>query len=353
MLRDTQGGNRLLLIAPAIVIIVWGISQAQSVIVVLLVSIFLAVIATTPVLWLERNRVPAFAAVLIVVTTMVMLLLVAGAVVGGSLNDFANALPMYQTRFHGMIGTMRAALAQRGIPITDEVLLGYVNPGAVMSLTTVLFTAMGSVLSNAVVIVFTMVFILLEAAGFPAKLRAVLENPQADFQRFTKFVVDIKRYVIIKTIINLIAGVMTTLWLFILGVDFPVLWGGLAFLLHFVPNIGSIVAAVPVILIALVQLGGGSAILTAAGYLVIGMLLGNIVEPRIMGHRLGMSPLVVFLSLIFWGNLLGLIGALLCVPLTLTLKLACETREDTRWIALLLGPALSPERIPPPTAVIT
>jgi predicted PurR-regulated permease PerM len=110
-----------------------------------------------------------------------------------------------------------------------------------------------------------------------------------------------------------------------------------------VPSVGSIVAAVPAVLLALIQLGGGSAALTAAGYVVIGMTIGNVVEPRIMGHRFGMSPLVVFLSLIFWGNLLGLVGALLCVPLTMTLKLACEAGEDTRWIAVLLGPEVAPE----------
>jgi AI-2E family transporter len=135
----------------------------------------------------------------------------------------------------------------------------------------------------------------------------------------------------------------TAVWLSVLGVDFPVLWGSLASLLHFVPSVGAIVAAVPAVLLALVQLGGASAVLTAIGYLVIGMVLGNIVEPRIMGRRLGLSTLVVFVSLIFWGNLLGLVGALLCVPLTMTLKLACETSEDTQWIAVLLGPGISPE----------
>jgi predicted PurR-regulated permease PerM len=132
-------------------------------------------------------------------------------------------------------------------------------------------------------------------------------------------------------------------------VDFPILWGFLAFLLHYVPSIGSIVAAVPAVLLALVQLGGGSAALTAAGYLVIGMILGNVVEPKIMGRRLGMSTLVVFLSLIFWGSLLGLVGALLCVPLTMTVKLACESSENTHWIAVLLGPEISSEGIPTAT----
>jgi predicted PurR-regulated permease PerM len=92
---------------------------------------------------------------------------------------------------------------------------------------------------------------------------------------------------------------------------------------------------------ALIQLGGGSAALTAVGYLVIGTILGNIIEPKIMGRKLGLSTLAVFVSLILWGSLLGLVGALLCVPLTMTVKLACEEYDETRWIAVLLGPEIS------------
>lgn len=339
-------GTRLLIIAATFVIIIWGINQAQSVVVLFLVSVFLAVIGTVPVLWMERKRVPSVVAVLIVVAAMVTLLLSVGVVVGASLSNFSNALPFYQTRIHDMLFALKALLASKGIVITDEVLLGYVNPGAVMNLTAGLFAALSSVLSNIVLILFTMTFILLEASSFPAKLRLVHDNPKASFAQFTRFVNDIKRYMVIKTLINLFAGTLITIWLSILGVDFPVLWGFLAFLLHFVPSVGSIVAAVPAVLLALIQLGGGSAALTAAGYLVIGMTLGNIVEPRIMGRKFGMSTLVVFVSLIFWGYLLGLVGALLCVPLTMTLKLAFEASEDTRWIAVLLGPEISPEGIP-------
>jgi predicted PurR-regulated permease PerM len=344
---DSHPGTRLLIIAATFVIIVWGINEAQSVVVLFLVSVFLAIIARVPVAWMERKRVPAVLAVLIVVAALVALLLSIGAVVGASLNSFSNALPFYQIRFHDMVISLRELLARKGIAITDEALLGYVNPGAVMNLTASLFTALSSVLSHILLILFTVIFILLESSSFPAKLRSVLDDPKAAFPQFTTFVNDIKRYVVIKTLINLIAATLIAVWLAILGVDFPVLWGFLAFLLNFVPSVGSVVAAVPAVLLALIQLGGGSAVLAAAGYLVIGTTLGNIVEPRIMGRRLGLSTLVVFVSLICWGNLLGVIGALLCVPLTMTLKLACEASESTRWMAVLLGPEIPPVRIPP------
>jgi predicted PurR-regulated permease PerM len=343
--RSSRPGTPFFIIAASFVIILWGINQAQSVVVCLLVSVFFAFIGKVPVLWMERKRVPSALAVLIVMAAMVAFLLSLGMVVGASLNSFSNALPSYQTRLHDMLFGFKAFLAGKGIAITDKVLLGYVNPEAVLNFTGGLFAALSSVLSNTLLILFTITFMLLEASGLPVKLRLVLDVPKASLPKFTKFVHDIRRYMVIKTLINLVAGILITLWLSVLGVDFPVLWGFLAFLLHFVPSVGSIVAAVPAVLLALIQLGGGSAALTAVGYVVIGMTVGNVVEPRIMGHRFGMSPLVVFLSLIFWGTLLGVVGALLCVPLTMTLKLACEANEDTRWISVLLGPEVTPEDI--------
>jgi predicted PurR-regulated permease PerM len=344
---NSQQGTPLLIVAATVVIILWGIYLAQSVVVLLLVSVFLAFIARAPVVWMERHHVPSLLALLIVMGAMVALLLSIGFVVGASLTGLSNAWPTYQTRIHDMIYGLKAFLARKGISITDEVLFSFDSPGAVMSFTAGVFAGLSSVLSSMLLVLFTMTFMLLEASGLPAKLRLVHEYPKASLPKFAKFVDDMKRYTIIKTLINLLAGVLITIWLAVLGVDFPVLWGFLAFLLHFIPSVGSVIAAIPAVFLALIQLGGGSAALTAGGYIVIGMTIGNVIEPRIMGHRFGMSPLVVFLSLIFWGNLLGVVGALLCVPLTMTLKLACEEREDTQWIAVLLGPEARPTIVLP------
>jgi len=178
---------------------------------------------------------------------------------------------------------------------------------------------------------------LLEVSSFPQKLRAVLGDPKQVFPQFTHFANDMKRYMVIKTLISLATGILIAFWLFILGVDYPILWGFLAFLLNYIPNIGSIVAAIPAVVLAIIQLGFGSAVLVAAGYIVVNFVIGNVIEPRLMGRKLRLSTLVVFLSLIFWGGLLGLVGAILSVPLTMALKFAFESSESTRWIAVLLG----------------
>jgi len=340
-------GTHFLVIVAAVVIVIWGINQAQSVVALLLVSVFLALIGTPPLLWLERKRIPSAVAVLIVMAGMVILLLMTGGVVGASLDSLSAALPFYQARLAEQVLALKPLLASKHMVVTDKVLLEYFNPGPVLGLAVGLVAKMGSALSSIVLVLLTVSFILLEASSFPIKLRAVLGDPHQVFPQFTKFVHDIKRYMIIKTIMNLIGAVFIGLWLFILGVDFPVLWAFLAFLLHFVPNLGAIVAAIPAVLLALVQLGPGHAALAAAGYLVIGFILGNVVEPRLMGRKLGLSTLVVFLSLIFWGSLLGPIGMVLCIPFTMTLKFGLEINKDTRWIAAWLGSEKPTESIAP------
>jgi AI-2 transport protein TqsA len=345
---DSGRGIRpgFLVIAAALVIIIWGINQAQSVLVSFLVAIFLAMLGTPPVLWLERKRVPSFVAVLLVVTGMVALLLIVGAIVGTSINSFYTELPVYQTRLREHVSAVQSFLATKDIRGIDKVLLGYIKPEAVMSLTASLLAEVGSALADIVLILLTIAFILFEASSFPVKLRSVLGHPRQTFPQFTKFVNDIERYMLIKTLISLTTGVLIGLWLSILGVDFPILWGFLAFLLNYVPNVGSTVAAIPAVLLALIQLGIGSAALATAGYMVINFILDNVIETKLMGRKLHLSTLVVFLSLIFWGSLLGPVGMVLCIPLTMTLKFACENNKGTEWIAVLLGPVAPFESVP-------
>ena len=338
-------GTRFLISLATLVIIIYGINQAQSIIALFLVSAFLALIGTPPVLWLERKHIPNFVAVMIVMAGTIALLLIVAGVLGASLSTFSDALPVYQRRLHEQLLELKAFLAHNDIVITEKALFAYLNPGAVMSLTAGLLTAM-DLAPNILLILLTVTFVLLEASSFPTKLRSVLGDPQLAFPQVTAFVNDIRRYMVIKTIISLIAGVTLGLWLYILGVDYAILWGFLAFLLHYVPNLGALMAAIPAVLLAFLELGMGPAALVAAGYLVVGFTLGNVVEPRLMGRKLGLSTLIVFLSVLFWGALLGPIGVILCIPLTMSLKFGFESNESTRWIAVLLGSEKPPQSIP-------
>jgi predicted PurR-regulated permease PerM len=328
------------IISAAIVVIIYGINQAQGVVSLFLLSAFIALIATPPVLWMERHRIPRSISVLIVISLLIILLLIMGGIVGASLSSFSDALPFYQQRLREEVLALKPLLASKHIIVTDKVLLEYFNPGPLLGIAVGALSQMGAALSNILLILLTVIFILLEASSFPVKIRSVLGDPQRAFPQFTKFVNELKRYMIIKTVINLTAGITIAVWLIILGVDFPVLWGFMTFLLLFIPNVGSVIAAVPAVLLALTQHGGGTALLAALGYFAVGTILGNILEPRIMGRKLGMSTLVVFLSMIFWGTMLGPVGVVLCIPLTMTVKAAFESNERTAWIGVLLGPEI-------------
>jgi predicted PurR-regulated permease PerM len=206
-----------------------------------------------------------------------------------------------------------------------------------MNLAGSIFTALSSILTHAFLILLTVVFILLEAGDFPKKLRIMLKHPERSLSAIEKFSRDATRYLVIKTLISAAEALLIWLWLLILGVDYPVLWATLVFLLNYVPNIGSIIAALPAVLLALVQLGVGSAILTALGFLVANLVLGNLIEPKLTGKGLNLSTLVVFLSMVFWGWVLGPIGMILSVPMTSLVKIALESYEETRGIAIMLG----------------
>ncbi|MBF0205170.1 MAG: AI-2E family transporter [Desulfamplus sp.] len=338
----------MLVIAAALVIIIGGIHQAQSDLVSLLIALFLAILGKPPLLWLERKHIPFVVAVLLVVAGMIIILLIVGAIVGASINNFYTELPVYQTRIQEQVSAFQSFLATKGIRGSmGNVLLRFTKPGTVMSLTANLLTGFGSALSNIVLIFLTVTFILLETVSFPVKLRAVLGNPMQLFPHCTRFVEDIERYMVIKTLISLTTGILIGIWLSILGVDFAILWGFVTFLLNYIPNVGSLIAAVPPIFLAFIQLGTGRAIMATAGFIVVNFILGNLIETKLMGRRLGLSTLVVFLSLIFWGSLLGPVGMVLCIPLTMTLKFACENNKETYWISVLLGPESPCESIEP------
>jgi AI-2 transport protein TqsA len=328
---------RVLMIAAAVVVVVAGMRAAASLLVPFLLSIFIAIICAPPLLWLQNRRVPTWLALLLIVGVVGLLGFSVVAIIGGSVGTFTDNLAFYQTQLETQGEELRQWLQTNlGITISPGTLSGYLNVSSIMKLVTGILSGLGGILTNGFMILLTVIFMLLEASTIPAKLRLAFGESLGIGEATDRFVVMIKRYMIIKSVTSLAVGVLVTLWLTILGVDFPVLWGLLAFLMHYVPNIGSIIAAVPPVILALVQLGVWPSVLTAAGYLVISNVIGNLIEPRFLGRGVGLSTLVVFISLVFWGWVLGPVGMFLSVPLTMTVKIALENNRSTRWLSILL-----------------
>lgn len=327
----------MLFILAALVIVIAGLREAATFLVPFLLAVFIAVICARPLFWLKQKRVPTGLAIFIIALTVLVIGLIIVALIGTSVNDFTRDLPVYQARLQEKARLLLALFHRAGINLPDQGIVETFDPGVAMKLVAVMLNEFKSVLTKGFMIMLLLIFILLEASGFPAKIRQAFDTPEVSLGYFDKFVSNVQHYIAIKTLVSLATGIIITIWLFILGVDYPLLWGLLAFLLNYIPAIGSIIAAVPAVLLALIQLGPLSAGLTAIGYLVVNMAVGNFIEPKIMGKELGLSTLVVFISLIFWGWVFGPVGMLLAVPLTMIVKIALDSNEDTRWVAVLLG----------------
>jgi len=333
----TRNNHNLLISLAAFVIVVAGMQAAASLLVPFLLAAFIAIICLPPLNWLSSKHIPASAAVLIIALTIIVAGLLIGAFVGSSVADFSHNLPAYQARLQTLTGNTLNWLAGFGISLSSKSVLAALDPSAAMGMAGKLLAGLANALANTFLIVLTVIFLLIEAAALPHKWHA-MGHYAPSMQGFEQFISSVSSYFSIKSWVSLVTGLFIAIWLAVIGVDYPLLWGLVAFLFNFVPNIGSIIAAVPAILLALVQLGGGEALLAGVGYVIANVVMGNVIEPRFMGKGVGLSTLVVFLSLIFWGWVLGPVGMLLSVPLTMVVKLALESNEQMRWLAILLGP---------------
>ncbi len=329
--------NALISVA-AVVVIVFGMQAASVLLVPFLLAVFFALIALRPMLWLQAQRVPSVIAALLIVTAMMLILGLVGSILGNSIADFTAQLPNYQARLEIILtGIVNFVSDLLGEEQRVQNVAELIDPGFAMGFAANLLTSLQGVLTNTFLILFTMVFILLEAASMGIKARAAFGTGAGVFDRPREFLNNLGRYLGIKTIVSLATGFCAWMLALVVGLDFPLLWGMLAFLFNYVPTIGSIIAAVPAVLLALIQLGPGEATSTAIGFLAINVVFGNFAEPRLMGYGVGISPLIVFVGLVLWGWIFGPVGMLLSVPLTMTVKMALESGDNTRWIAILIG----------------
>jgi AI-2 transport protein TqsA len=347
--RPGPGPVNALLGAAAVIIIIGGLKLAASMVVPFLLAVVLATILIPPLLWLTDRRVPLPVAMVVLSLGLVLIWFPLAAIVGASFDEFIVALPDYQDRIQALVATAAAWLGDHGIEAGREALEDLVKPAAALSFVRQIGGGLGTALANFFLILLTVIFILVEASGFPHKVREALGDRGDVLDTFREFSERLQEYLRIKTLVSLMTGATIAIWMWAVGLDFAMLWGVLAFLLNYVPNIGSIIAAVPAVLLALVALDWSGVLLVVAGFVVANMVFGNIIEPRMMGKGLGLSTMVVFVSLVFWGWVLGPVGMLLSGPLTMALKIALETDPRTRWFAVLLGPAGQAAGAPPDT----
>ena len=336
--------SRYLIAGAAFVILVAGIRAAGPLVVPFLLAAFLAVILIPLVRKLQRCKLPLGVALLVVVLLAGLLGAGAIAMVAAPITDLSARMPEITEGLQYQAERFELWAEEKDIPLPDADTLQASGTTAVTRIVTVMVQTVGGLISSTVLILILMLFMLLEAAHVPAKLRAGLGEASPALDRVGAIVTTMRRYMLIKTATSFLTGVLITVLLRILGVDYAVVWGLVAFLLNFIPNIGSIIAAIPAVVVALVQAEGGMfavgwplALATGIVFLVVNMLIGYVIEPRFTSRGLGLSALVVLISLVFWGWVLGPVGMLLSAPLTMSIKITLEGFPETRWAAVLMG----------------
>ncbi|MDH3342452.1 MAG: AI-2E family transporter [Gammaproteobacteria bacterium] len=330
--------SKAILVAAALVIIIAGMKQAASLLVPFFLSVFIAVLCLPLMLNLQNRGLGKNSSLLVVIALIIIAGLGVAVLIGSSADDFSRNLPTYQLRISQQWQVLIGWMAAQGIVLPADYLNSNIDPKSAMKMVASILSGFGNVLTNSFLIFLTVIFILLEAATFSKKIEMMTVNKEGD-DFSSVFTEKLRMYMSIKTWMSAATGVLIALWLWLLGVDYPALWGVLAFMLNYVPNIGSIIAAVPAVLLALIQIGTGTALLVMTGYMIINIVMGNVIEPKYMGKGLGLSTLVVFLSLVFWGWVLGTAGMLLSVPLTVAVKLALDSKKESQWLGAILGPA--------------
>tara|TARA_B100000519_G_scaffold3374_4_gene3361 strand:+ start:2430 stop:3467 length:1038 start_codon:yes stop_codon:yes gene_type:complete len=328
---------KALLVLACLVVLMAGIKAASTIMVPFFLSIFIAIACSPIIHWTSRFGVPKWLSITLVILLIVVFGFLLAGLVGQSLTEFRENLPQYRTQLDSEFSWIVEKLAQYNIHINRELIASHLDPATAMSVATNFISGMGGVLSNLFLILLTVIFMLFEADSIPRRLHIALADPDMKLQHIDRFIRSVNSYLAIKTVVSLGTGLIIGITLYAMNIDHFMLWAVLAFMLNFIPNIGSIIAALPAVLIAFVQYGLASAGFVALAFVLVNTIMGNMVEPRLMGRGMGLSTLVVFLSLIFWGWLLGTVGMLLSVPLTMVVKIALESRDETKWLAVLLS----------------
>ncbi len=327
-------GVRFWIITTGIIVAFAAIKQMSHIVNMLLLAAFLTAVSLAPLGWLRKKGVGKTLANIIVILSVVVVVWLLGVIVNAAIHSFMNKLPTYQDKFQAFWNDTVNYLANYGLLDEPVASGGKLFHGKVLSIAAPLASGFGSLLSGIVIVFIFFIFLITESEQFTLKLSYVSRDSSKGATRVIK---QLRNYFGIKTLTSFATGIFVGVALYIIGVDFVVLWGFLAFILNYIPSIGSFIAAVPAVLLAFILKGPTAGVITMIVYLVINTIIGNVIEPQLMGRNLGLSPFVVFFSMIFFGYILGPVGMLIATPLTIIIKIILDSREVTRGLGIMLG----------------
>lgn len=333
----------LLFILGSLSITLLALRAAKEILSPVILAFILAITASPIINWLKKKGVPGTLAFLLTIVLIFVLVLGLVWLISASIQDFRDRLPAYSQNLAELEQNANQLLGNIGLNIESLAASErIVTPEAAMGLAASFAGDLISRLSNWTLILVTSIFFLLETTKMPEKIKRVVEDSDPDVHRFLSFNQDIRQFMSITASGGLLAAVLEVILLLFLGVEFALLWGVFAFFMSFVPQIGIILALIPPAIMALIQFGVTEMLIVIAGFIIINQLVENFVKRPILQKRLNLSVLVIFISLILWGWVLGPIGAILSVPMALIVKTILDSREETRWMAYLMGDGQEP-----------
>ena len=335
LLEDDSLAFKSLMVMTMIVVIVAGLKAASTILAPFLLALFLAIISASFINFFVTKGVPRLLAWFGVFVAVIAFVLIMGFLLSSSLYELEAKFPEYMSKLDNIVDHYILATGAGSYADTVHIKAIY-HPGHLLNYSKVFINSLGEMLSNSFLVVLMVLFMLVQRHSFVHKVE-YLSNNATSYRHFQKMIEKMDQYILILSFISMLTGITVYIVLTLMGIDFALMWALIAFMLNFIPNIGSIVAAIPPILLALIQFDPLHAFIVGVAYAVINMVYGNIIQPRIIGKGLDISILVVFLSMVFWGWVFGAVGMILSVPLTIMIKIILESNEKSRWIGVLLG----------------
>ncbi len=321
----------------ATILIVSALKATQSISVPLAFAFFIVILVHPLQHWLQR-RLPRWLSLILVLLFLLAILGLAVGILSITAEIIEPKIPEYLNQLQQIVETAQSWAKSRGLPIPQSISdsngsLPQLRQQAIGGIKSFI-----SLLSSFVLVVSMLVLLLLEVSQYRKKVqRAFPRIGDRLIHAVGNTSEKLRRYLIVMTLTSFLTGLLTGIWCFVLGVDLALVWGLIGFILNFIPTLGSIIAVIPPTVIAFIFQGAGRGIATLIGLAVIQTIMGNFVDPRVQGKSLQLSPFVALFSIIFWGWVWGIPGAILGVPMTISIILLCEEFETTRPIAIVLS----------------
>src|SRR5215208_2664531 len=326
---------RVMLFLATTVVVLVGMRLGAPILNPILFAVILALLFSPMYGWLTRHRIPTPLALIIMLVGLTILFLGLFLILGVSIARFSGDIASYSGKLNVQVGNLQELAKSLGLSNVD--IRDAVKPSALTGAIGTILSGVADFLSNLFLILLYVLFFLAEGPAMMNRLRTSAGSDHPQFVRLTVFGRNVVRQLGLRAIVNLVTGAGVTVLLLVLRVDFPLMWGILAFFLSFIPWIGLPLAVAPAVVLALAEHGLGTALLVIAGVIVINILAENALSPMLMGRGLSLSPTVLFVGFVFWAWLLGGPGAFLAAPLTIFLVLMLDTFPETRWLASVMG----------------